>query len=351
LKAAVATSFGPTATDALTTVTAGVIAFSKVVKDNEKAIGDFGQGVLGVVKTLAPLAAGILAVKAGFAAWAVAAKGAALAQSALLALSGPKGWVVLAAGATAAALAADQLQKGMKASGAAISAAKSEADQALQSFRSLLGTTNLDPVDPKVPNTLSSAGDELSEKVLKAAQELRQAAFDGAKAYSDAVQRLTESRLQLAELRGRPEGLNRFLSGQEQFERTRAAIIGLGPELRRALEQGSDLLRGQGVGFGRELFGDVRAIFDNAVVGRGASAEGLQAVSQFIRDVQAERGAQADVGGAERELAEVQRGLVTASSELRSAVLELVQKDWNVQVNLSGASGAQVVGDVTNALG
>jgi hypothetical protein len=32
-------------------------------------------------------------------------------------------------------------------------------------------------------------------------------------------------------------------------------------------------------------------------------------------------------------------------------VLELVQKDWNVQVNLSGASGAQVVGDVTNALG
>lgn len=198
-------------------------------------------------------------------------------------------------------------------------------------------------------NKLGNAGTQLAKKVEDAAQKLREAAVEGANAYISAINRLTESRLQLAELRGKPEGLNRFLSGQEQFDRTRQAIISLGPELRSALEGGATLLRSQGVGIGRELFTDIRAIFDNAVTGRAANAQGLEAITQFIRDFKAEQGAGAEVKTAEQELAEVQRGLVTSNAELRDAVINLAKKNWNVAVNLSGASGAQIIGDVVGA--
>jgi tape measure domain-containing protein len=213
------------------------------------------------------------------------------------------------------------------------------------------GAKQADKIAGDLDSKLSGAGTELAKKIEDAAAKLKEAAIEGANAYVQAIQKLTESRLQLAELRGKPEGLNRFLSGQEQFDRTRSAIISLGPELNKALEQGATLLRSQGVGIGRELFGDLRAIFDNAVTGRSANQEGLLALTQFIRDVQTERGAEAGVNQAERDLAEVQRGLITSNVELREAVSALVQKDWNVQVNLNGATGASIIGDVAGALG
>ena len=206
-----------------------------------------------------------------------------------------------------------------------------------------------DKIAGNLDNKLGNAGTQLAKKVEDAAQKLREAAVEGANAYISAINRLTESRLQLAELRGKPEGLNRFLSGQEQFDRTRQAIISLGPELRSAFEGGATLLRSQGVGIGRELFTDIRAIFDNAVTGRAANAQGLEAITQFIRDFKAEQGAGAEVKTAEQELAEVQRGLVTSNAELRDAVINLAKKNWNVAVNLSGASGAQIIGDVVGA--
>jgi tape measure domain-containing protein len=196
-----------------------------------------------------------------------------------------------------------------------------------------------------------AAGLDLQAIIIESGEQLKNATKEAASSYIQVIQRLTDARLQLAELRGKPEGLNRFLSGQEQFDRTRSAIISLGPELNKALEQGASLLRSQGVGIGRELFGDLRAIFDNAVTGRSANQEGLLALTQFIRDVQTERGAEAGVNQAERDLAEVQRGLITSNVELREAVSALVQKDWNVQVNLNGATGASVIGDVAGALG
>ena len=206
-----------------------------------------------------------------------------------------------------------------------------------------------DKIAGNLDNKLSNAGTELAKKVEDAAQKLREAAVEGANAYISAINRLTESRLQLAELRGKPEGLNRFLTGQEQFVRTRQAIVDLGPELRSALEGGTELLRSQGVGIGRELFTDIRAIFDDAVIGRAANAQGLEAITQFIRDFKAEQGAGAEVKTAEQDLAEVQRDLITANGELREAVINLAKKNWNVAVNLSGASGAQIIGDVVGA--
>ena len=212
------------------------------------------------------------------------------------------------------------------------------------------GSDQASKIAGDLDSKLGGAGATLAKKVEDAALKLKEAAIQGANAYVQAIQRLTESRVQLAELRGKPEGLNRFLSGQEQFDRTRNAIISLGPELNQSLEQGASLLRSQGVGIGRELFGNLRAIFDNAVTGRSANQEGLLALTQFIRDVQAERGAEAGVKTAERELADVQKGLITSNTELRDAVAALVQKDWSVQVNLNGDKGASVIGDVAGAL-
>lgn len=205
------------------------------------------------------------------------------------------------------------------------------------------------PAMVEASEKVRAAGLDLQVAIIGASDSLRSAAKEGADRFITVISQLTNARLQLAELQGKPDGLNRFLTGQEQFDRTRQAIVSLGPELRSALDGAGTLLRSQGVGIGRELFTDIRAIFDNAVTGRAANAQGLQAVTQFIRDFRAEQGAVAGVFDAEQELANVNKELATVSASLRDQIFELVGKKWNVAVNLSGASGAQIIGDVVGA--
>ena len=205
------------------------------------------------------------------------------------------------------------------------------------------------PAMVEAAEKVRAAGLDLQVAIIGASESLRGAAKEGADRFITVISQLTNARLQLAELQGKPDGLNRFLTGQEQFDRTRQAIISLGPELRSALDGAGTLLRSQGVGIGRELFTDIRAVFDNAVTGRAANAQGLQAVTQFIRDFRAEQGAVAGVFDAEQELANVNKELANVSASLRDQIVELVGKKWNVAVNLSGASGAQIIGDVVGA--
>lgn len=197
---------------------------------------------------------------------------------------------------------------------------------------------------------LEAAGNGVKAAMLEGAQALTAAAKDFADRFTAAVEALTNARLNLAETQADPNGLNRFLRPDEQFQRTRSSIISLGPEFQRALEQGQKLLNAQGVGLGRPVFQELTNIFDNAVTGRGASQEGLQQIAKFIRDVQAEQGAVRGVNTAQENLTRINEELVTVNGSLVEQVRELVSKNWAVEVNVTSNGAAQVLGDVAGAI-
>ena len=153
LKETAAASFGPALVGVIQQVAAGIAAFSRFIQENQTALSNFGKSVVNLGRTLLPFAAGILAVRAAFSAWALAAKAVAVAQAAVLALQGPKGWVVLAAALGASALAAAALEKGYKGVAGAVGKASEEAERAKAAFAAMLNTIKLklsQTVDNKV---------------------------------------------------------------------------------------------------------------------------------------------------------------------------------------------------------
>lgn len=147
LREAAAEAFGPGLVTVIGSISAGIAAFSQFVRDNQQVLSAFGRSVLDVGKTLVPLAAGILAVRAAFVAYQIAAKGAAVAQAAVLALSGPKGWAVLAAAVGLTAAAAVGLEQVMAGVEAATQNARDEAQKASNAFKAILANTTLKPAD------------------------------------------------------------------------------------------------------------------------------------------------------------------------------------------------------------
>jgi tape measure domain-containing protein len=148
LRETAAEAFGPALVSSIQTVSAGIQAFAGFLKANREGLGQFAQSVLGIARTLAPLAIGILAVQAAFKAWAIAVNAVRLAQAGLLALSGPKGWTVLLGAVLATAVAAKVLEKGFEGSKKGIEEARKAAEKALKDFQALSASTTLEPPTP-----------------------------------------------------------------------------------------------------------------------------------------------------------------------------------------------------------
>lgn len=148
LKEQAATAFGPAITDLIRSLTASIGAFSRFVNDNRQALGALGQSIVGIGRTLLPLVVGIQAVRAAMGAWALASKAVAVGQAAVLALSGPKGWAILAAGIAATAVAAKALDGAYKGVAGSVAAAKDEAAKAAKEFQQVLGSTNFEAPAP-----------------------------------------------------------------------------------------------------------------------------------------------------------------------------------------------------------
>jgi hypothetical protein len=199
-----------------------------------------------------------------------------------------------------------------------------------------------------VAGDLSSKTQGLKDALVSGAEALKKAAEDSVAKFIDASRQLLEARIKLSETQGNPQGLNRFLAPQEVFQRTRTAITSLGPELQSALERGGELLRSQGVGAGRPLFENIRNIFSNAQAGSFASFDGLQKITQFINDVNAEADAITGVNSAQDQVNAINKELVGVNSSLRDQITALVSKAWNVQVNVDSGGGSTVYGDVVN---
>jgi tape measure domain-containing protein len=199
-----------------------------------------------------------------------------------------------------------------------------------------------------IAGDLSNKTGQLKGALVQGAEALKKAAEDSAVKFIDASRQLLDARLKLSETQGSPQGLNRFLARDEVFTRTRAAITKLGPELEAALKRGADLLRSQGVGTGRPLFENIREIFSQARTGSFASFDGLQQITQFINDVNAEADAIAGVNSAQDQVNAINKELVGVNTSLRDQITALVSKAWNVQVNVDSSGQSTVYGDVVN---
>jgi tape measure domain-containing protein len=233
-------------------------------------------------------------------------------------------------------------------------------DQLLAGLNDLQKAFNAQPIDvpinvkPKAEEVAQVAGDlstktqGLKDALLSGAEALKKASEESAKRFIDASRQLLEARLKLSETQANPQGLNRFLAPDEVFTRTRAAITSLGPQLEAALKRGAELLRSQGVGTGRPLFGNIREIFSQATAGSFASVDGLQKITQFINDVNAEADAIAGVNSAQDQVNAINKELVGVNTSLRDQITALVGKAWNVQVNVDSSGQSTVYGDVVN---
>jgi hypothetical protein len=188
--------------------------------------------------------------------------------------------------------------------------------------------------------------------------KLRQASDYLQKAAKDAATNLTNAFLNLGKLETDPGGLNRFLTGDEQFESNRRAILRLGgdgskgpSQLESAITKATELL-GLTRNQANERFQGLRDIVSDARQGRFASQEGFNTLSAFFEDVRSREQAVTGVGDAQRTLADVTSLNVTVQQELVGAVrqntlaLEAVfGKDWSVNLAVQGGEVA-AYGDV-----
>ena len=203
---------------------------------------------------------------------------------------------------------------------------------------------------PELDKVFQTAANNLRAALIEGGDALKQAAKEAAQRFTDATRQLSEAQSKLSSVQANPQGLNRFLSPEEQFQRVRDAILRLGPDLQKAIQSGQKLLNAQGVGLGRPLFENVRGIFENARTGLFASTGGLESIQQFISDVNAERDAISGVSTAQQNLQQINKELTQVNGSLRDQVAELVKKQWQVVVNVPGGTASgDVIGAVNGA--
>jgi tape measure domain-containing protein len=233
----------------------------------------------------------------------------------------------------------------------AIDQARAAEKKAIADYDKKLAGAGFDRDNPTVIDAaakVEAASNNVKTALIEGSAALKSAGKDAADRFISASRQLLDARLKLSETQANPQGLNRFLAPDEVFIRTRAAITSLGPQLEAALKRGAELLRSQGVGTGRPLFGNIREIFSQATAGSFASLDGLQKITQFINDVNAEADAIAGVNSAQDQVNAINKELVGVNTSLRDQITALVGKAWNVQVNVDSSGQSTVYGDVVN---
>ncbi|NBN87543.1 MAG: hypothetical protein EBV32_00390 [Proteobacteria bacterium] len=403
LKETAAASFGPALVGVIQQVAAGIAAFSAFIKENQTALSNFGKSVINLGGTLLPFAAGILAVRAAFSAWALAAKAVAVAQAAVLALQGPKGWIVLGAALAASAGAAYLLEKGYEGVGKAVSKASAEAEKAKAAFGALLQGTTLTPtattVDPKVAAQQQQQRVEAQldlqnvqqriayAKQLAAAEagvvrqtiQQRQEIEAGVQAAKDQVTQIG-AQIDALRLQGKDSGPEMQKLVDQQVvasEEVRLKLIEGATALKDAGKQlSADLKRATldlaGVrndpgGLNKFLnqqqiqergqatlasllpsFRQAQAQFTQltgaqAPEFRGTTTGVIDSVRQFIENVDREFGATQNVQQTQQALADSTAGLVSINERLAAVTEQLAGKTWQVNVNVPGGTAS---GDV-----
>jgi tape measure domain-containing protein len=152
LKEQIAAAVGPGIVNALAGLAAGIVTFAKLIEDNAGKIKGFVVATLALGRALAPFAAAILVVRSAMVAYQVAAKAAAVAQAAVLALQGPSGWAILAAGIVAATGAAVAIEKVMAGVAGQTEEARKAYEKYKKEFAGVVSSTSLEAPPGTEPN-------------------------------------------------------------------------------------------------------------------------------------------------------------------------------------------------------
>ena len=408
LKEQIAAAVGPGVVQVFAGIAAGVAAFAKLVEDNAAKIKGFVVATLALGRALAPFAAAILTVRAAMVAYQVAAKAAAVAQAAVLALQGPTGWAVLAAGLAAAAGAAIAIEKVMEGVAGQTEEARKAYEKYKKEFAGVLTGTSLDLPQAGDDKDRFKAQKELDLERLKLdAVNERILAAEKLSALSTAEQEQQRTTLQsilqiqaaVNESRRRERELGvqidaARLSGDEKaaaklVEQQKTAAA----ETRLALIEGSSALRNAGNqlrkdaeesflnlqklrsglgGLNQFLGGQDRARREEEVFQSllptfreaqrtfkqltGASAPDFsgptasvnQSILQFIDAVKAEQQALTNSVDTQKALSDNTAALASITGELRTVMGQLTEKNWAVNVSVAADGSSQAYGDVLN---
>ncbi len=152
--------------------------------------------------------------------------------------------------------------------------------------------------------------EQIRLKLIEGADALRQA---GTKLKED----LDSSILKLVGIRGSEDGLNKYLSGSDQFRRAEEDFRRLQPQLQQAKEDFRRLTGADPINL-------------NAFSGRDNKD-----ITDFINSVNNELKANRDVRDSKSALDANNAALVTVNTELTRATQDLALKDWNVSVVLN----------------
>jgi hypothetical protein len=183
-------------------------------------------------------------------------------------------------------------------------------------------------------------GDGSAERILQiqlqqvnAARETRNILSEGAAELTQAGEQLARSLrsavLEFTNVRSDPQGLNRFLPAQVRNQRAQEDLQSLLPQFRAAQARFTQSTGVPAPGF------------------RGPTEGVLDAVRSFITAVNRENSAGQAVAQQTQALAAVNSGLFAVNRELAIATYQLARKNWNVAVNVQGAS-AFIRGDAQN---
>jgi tape measure domain-containing protein len=405
VKAQAAAALGPPLLGILQTTAAGLVAFKKFLEENQTALINVGRSVIEIGKTFAPFVAGILAVQAATKAWSIASKAVAVAQAAVLALQGPKGWAVLAGAVAASATAAAVLENTLKGVGKATQEAKAEAQAAFDQFKQLLNTTTLSnpatelakaaeatkkwAAEVKVLNELLSIQEATAIEqqrgsltgtgigalqAVKALEDARRAERDAQAALragqnEDAdkrqslldASRVASENVKLAAAKTKADLEDAYKSAQDSVKSISRSIEDavtalsaarggtegvnkfINPQdARNRQEAANAQLLADATKVAREL--GVVASFSGSLTERNAQiAEFINAGRQELRGGQDLMTLQDDFVKATADLATANDALFKVNSALVEATQALATKDWNVYVSVPGGSAS---GDV-----
>jgi tape measure domain-containing protein len=402
LKEQIAAAIGPGIIQLFAGIAAGVATVARLIEDNAGKIKGFVVATLALGRALAPFAAAILTVRAAWVAYQVAAKAAAVAQAAVLALTGPKGWAVLAAGLGLAAGAAATIEKTMQGVGAETEKAKGEYEKLKKEFEGVLAGTNLESGSDLLSKNTIKLQKELNIERLKL--ETTNERIDAAKRLffvEDGVARSTlESILQIqaaiseARRREREIGDEITTARQDGDERGAAKLVEkqktAAAETRLSLIQGADALTRAGKQLSDDLkvaklnllklqtgdqglnqflnagdrarreqqafeallpkLRDAQELFKSLTGARsapefsGRTQDVNRDIIKFIEAVNAENRAVDNVKDLQAAILEN----IRAQFDLREVMEELNRKNWAVNVNVAADGASQAYGDVIN---
>jgi tape measure domain-containing protein len=197
-----------------------------------------------------------------------------------------------------------------------------------------------------VAGDLSTKTQGLKNALSAGADALKKAAQESADKFIEASRQLLDARIKLGSLQANTGALNQFLTPEEQFKSTREAIVRLGPDLEAGIARATKLLNIP-TGQANERFQGLRDIFAQAKQGIFASQAGFDRLAGFLSDVSARQDAVTGVNEAQESVNAINKELVGVNTSLRDQVAALVQKAWNVQVNVQGGQ-ATAYGDLVN---